>query len=95
MLRATWTQSRQKHDFRSWLNSRQREIEARKWGHTDTARFIVCAPTWDCGGGRQLPRSGITDVQLSSIISRIQRGLLKFLISNGQKGGAQLLIIAN
>ena len=31
-----------KHNFRSWLNSRQREIEMRKWGHTDTARLIVC-----------------------------------------------------
>ena len=40
------TRSRQKHNFRSWLNSRQREIEARKWGHTNTARLIVCAPTW-------------------------------------------------
>ena len=53
--------SRQKHNFRSWLNRRKREMEARKWGHTDTARLIVCAPTWERGGSRQLPRSGITD----------------------------------
>ena len=41
-----------KHNFRSWLNSRKRKIEARKWGHTDMARLIVCAPTfWDhCDG---------------------------------------------
>ena len=49
------------NNFRSWLNSRKREIEARKWGHTGTARLIVCAPTWERGGGRQLPRSEITD----------------------------------
>ena len=57
------TRSRQKHNFRSWQNRREREIEARKWGHTDTARLIVCAPTWERGGGRHLPRSGITGTQ--------------------------------
>ena len=50
--------------FRSWLNRRKREIEARKWGHTDTAHLIVYAPTWERGGGRQLPRSGITERHL-------------------------------
>ena len=25
--------------------------------------MIVCAPTWERGGGRQLPRSGITDAE--------------------------------
>ena len=48
------------NNFRSWLNSRQHEFEARKWGHTDTAHLIVCTLTWERGGGHQLPRSGIT-----------------------------------
>ena len=30
----------QKHNFQSRLNSRKRKIEARKWGHADTARLI-------------------------------------------------------
>ena len=38
----------------------KREIEARKWRHTDTALLIVCAPTWERGGGHQLPRYRIT-----------------------------------
>ena len=50
--------SQQKHNFRSWLNSRQRKIEVMKWEHADTAHLIVCAPTWERGGSRQLPRSG-------------------------------------
>ena len=52
---------------------RQREIEARKWGHTDTARLIACAPTWERGRGRQLPRSGITDGERSTSVYRYTR----------------------
>ena len=55
------TRSRQKHNFRSWFNSRQREIKAEKWGHTDMARSIVCAATWERGGDRQRPRSRIIE----------------------------------
>ena len=54
------TRSQQKHNYRSWLKSRQREIEAREWGHTNMASLIVCASTWERGGGRQLQRSRIT-----------------------------------
>ena len=54
------TRSRQKHNYRSWIKSRQREIEAREWGHTNTVSMIVCASTWERGGGRQLQRSRIT-----------------------------------
>ena len=43
LLHATLKRSRRKHIFRSWLNSRQREIEARKWGHP---RFFCCS-SWD------------------------------------------------
>ena len=68
------TRSRQKHNFLSWLNRREREIEARKWGHTDTARLIVCAPTWERGGGRQLPRSGITAPTDSTVHTAVQPG---------------------
>ena len=52
LLRASFTRSREKHNSRSWLKSRQREIEARKWRHTDTPRLVVWGSTRVSGGGR-------------------------------------------
>ena len=60
ILDPSFTWSREKHNSRSWLNSRHRKIEARYWGHTDMVQLIVCTPTWERGEGRQLPRSGVT-----------------------------------
>ena len=81
------TRNRQKHNFRSRLNRRKREIEARKWGHTDTARLIVCAPTWERGVGRQLPRSGITDLGLEVFWKKGENKLLNVEEFRGGSGG--------
>ena len=37
----SFTRIREKHNSRSWLNSRQCEIEARKWG-PPTRRILLC-----------------------------------------------------
>ena len=41
----------------SWLNSPQRELEAKKWRHTDTSRLIEWGSTRDTGSERKRLRS--------------------------------------
>ena len=56
-----------KHNSRPWLNSRQREIEARKCGHTDTPRLVVWGSTRVSGGVRVRPRSANTDIDILNL----------------------------
>ena len=63
-----------------------------KWGHTDTARLIVCAPTWERGGGRQLPRSGITVLYLEKVYRTIKISK-KRVVANFWRGLATITLI--
>ena len=46
--------------------ARQHEIEARKWGHTDTPCLVMLGSTWVSGGGPLRPRSANTGLRYLS-----------------------------
>ena len=60
LLRASFTRSREKHYFRSWLNSRERESVKSERKSGDTSRLVVWGSARVSGGGRECLRSAKT-----------------------------------